>query len=554
MAKDSRVPSSKKAKDSSRHAPAGAKESAHPTVESGPAAESLPTSLVETVTHALVAVDQRMSGGPDGMDAGSRGPYLQSLQRALGNRVVQRIVQRQAPDAGTAADAIPQDLIDFRAGGPYPASARGTTIQPRTGLGGFNARYDPHSQVLTITLNIGFNFVNGMNITGNRVTAAQNSMAPSAVRINRMLSRLRGAQRQAALDQVREQWQWTGDSDTRITAWMAAYKSNVEGVWSSAGTGHVFQGSREGWENQLANVNVVVNTANITSLAAGTPIPGPQPVHCQSTIYKTPDEDVFGAFVNAGAADRANDQYLALGSGQIVAQSHLLHQQVHFRNNSSTLDEGAKDRLRRIIISFQAPPGGTGTTIDIVGRASSTGEATESGRERNITLANERAQAVDTFLRTTTVEGKTLANATSRIQSVTGTGAEGASEGAEWRRVDITFAGGQGQNIAAHEFGHMIGLGDEYASTPQRDASGNVVTDSEGSPVTRGVISGTGGDVGEATTHDALAREMGLSTGAVFENNDNIMSLGSTVRPQHYATFMQALREVTSINDWQLRR
>jgi len=46
---------------------------------------------------------------------------------------------------------------------------------------------------------------------------------------------------------------------------------------------------------------------------------------------------------------------------------------------------------------------------------------------------------------------------------------------------------------------------------------------------------------------------MGLG-GAVYENNDNIMSLGSTVRPQHYATFMQALREVSGINDWQIHR
>ena len=576
MAKSGHIASSKHTSESNQHAAHNkpAPESPRPAVETGPAAgEGLPMPLMEAMSQTLESVDQSMGGQGGGIGQvsiapGSRGQYLQAMQRMVGNRAVQRMVQRDNLDggvpsgptdagstvAGVAADPTPQDLLDFRAAGPYPAADNGTTIIPRTGLGGFNARYDPASQALNITLNIGFNFINGMNITGNTFTAAENSMVNSAIRLNRMLSRLRGPQRQTALDQVREQWQWTGAADPRITTWMAAYKANVENVWSGASTGHVFQGSRPGWESQLANVNVVVNTANITSLAAGVPIPGPQPVHCQSSIYKTPDANLFGAFVTGGAADSGTDQSLSLGSGQIVAQSHILEQQVTFGNNSSVLDSDAQAHLRRIIISFQAPGGGTGSTIDIIGRASTTGQTSEAGRQRNTTLATERAQAVDTFLRTTTVEGRTLANATTRIQSVTSTGAEGESETANSRRADINFGGGQGQNIAAHEFGHMLGLGDEYASTPQKDASGAVVNDASGNPVTRGVVSGTGGDVGDATTHDQLARDMGMSSGAVFENNDNIMSLGSTVRPQHYATFMQALRAVTSINDWKLRR
>ena len=68
----------------------------------------------------------------------------------------------------------------------------------------------------------------------------------------------------------------------------------------------------------------------------------------------------------------------------------------------------------------------------------------------------------------------------------------------------------------------------------------------------RGLISGTGDDVGVATEHDQLGRDMGVG-GSVYENNENIMSLGSTVKPQHYATFMKALHEVTNITDWQLR-
>lgn len=324
------------------------------------------------------------------------------------------------------------------------------------------------------------------------------------------------------------------------------------GAWGSAGTGIIFQGSRPGWESQLARINVVVNTQNITSLAPGTPVPGPQPVHCKADIYKTPDEDVFGANVAPGSPTSGTDQKLELGSGQVVAQSHLLTHWARFANNSSTIGSRAKEILKKWIISFQATPGTPGNSIAITGHANTKGENTEAGRERNLQLSFDRAQAVETFLKTTSVEGSLLRNAETRINAVAGVGAGGAGEEAEWRRVDIVVGSGQGQNIAAHEFGHMLGLFDEYASTPKRDAAGNPVTDVQGNQVTRGLISGTGADVGTKTGHDTLATSMGLG-GSVNENNDNIMSLGSTVRPQHYATFMEALHNITGVNDWRVK-
>lgn len=100
-------------------------------------------------------------------------------------------------------------------------------------------------------------------------------------------------------------------------------------------------------------------------------------------------------------------------------------------------------------------------------------------------------------------------------------------------RVDFVVGGGVAQNVAAHEAGHMFGLGDECAV---QDGSN---------------ISGTGKKAGEASKHDQLAKDMGLP-GAVHENNDGMMSLGSVVRPQHYSTFFWALKEVSGMNDWAL--
>ena len=189
-------------------------------------------------------------------------------------------------------------------------------------MGGFNARYDPDSMTLSIKVNIGFNFVDGMAIAGNTVTANENSMDNMADRINAHVATLPAADKAAFMARVQNAYQWTGAADPRITTWMADYKSNVEGAWGSAGTGISFQGSRDGWEEQIANVNVDVSTTNITSLAPGAAVPGPQPVHCRAEIYKTPDADVFGAYVDPGASQ--TDQTLYLGSGQVSAagQSH----------------------------------------------------------------------------------------------------------------------------------------------------------------------------------------------------------------------------------------
>jgi hypothetical protein len=83
----------------------------------------------------------------------------------------------------------------------------------------------------------------------------------------------------------------------------------------------------------------------------------------------------------------------------------------------------------------------------------------------------------------------------------------------------------------------MLGLLDEYASDPTR---------------TQGVIGGTGQPVGTVHPQDARSTAAGLGN-SVYENNDNLMSLGSTIRSPQYVTFMEALRTVTGSNEWRLK-
>jgi outer membrane protein OmpA-like peptidoglycan-associated protein len=380
-------------------------------------------------------------------------------------------------------------------------------------------------------------FVDGFSISGNRVTAADSSLNGAATAINRMLAKIpAGRKRDAALDKVRTDWTWSGAADPRITTWMAGYRSSVQGAWSSAGTGLSFKSTHTGWESQVANVNVVVNTTNVTAPAGGgaAPAAGPTPTHTQARIFKTADDNSdFGAAVGPGTAASGTDQTLDLGSGQTTARSRLLHQEVQFGNNSDTLDAAGKGFLNQFIVTFQAPAGGTGTTLDITGHASSTGDNTPAGQRHNQELSEKRAQSVADYLKTATVGGQSLRNAAARVKSTVGAGTTGATEDAAWRKVDIDVAGGQAQNIAAHEFGHMLGLDDEYST-----GAGSLIT-------------GTGNPVGTPTATNGSATGQGLP-GSVAENNDNIMSLGSTVRPQHYTTFMEALRTVTGSTEWKI--
>lgn len=460
---------------------------------------------------------------------------LRSMQGAGGNRAVGAVIQRDPPtptvtgQAPTDAPAIPADLEAFRARGKMPAAEAGTTVNPPGGFGAFQARYDPVSMDLTITVNVGITFVNGMTLTGGRAVAGDTSLNDAA----RAINRLPAADRQAEVDK----WTWSGDEET----WMAGYRSNVTNAWNTAGTGLAFQSSKPGWESQLANVKIQVNTQNVSVVgplpAGSATIPSNAgPTHCNATIYKTPpDNNDFGAAV--GGRDASGQTSLSLGSGQTVAHGHLLRQRVLFDRGSVTLNATAKQHLQDIIFSFQSPAAGAGTTIDITGHADTTGGGTPAGDARNVEISQQRAQAVADYLRETRVSGNNLINAAARIQTTSGTGSTGETDAASSRRVDIVFAGGFGQNVAAHEFGHMLGLDDQYAVDPAG---------------VQGVVAGTGGAVGTGNADDA--RSVAVGTGrSIYENNDNMMSLGSTVRSPHYVTLMEALRTVTGSTEWKMK-
>jgi hypothetical protein len=150
--------------------------------------------------------------------------------------------------------------------------------------------------------------------------------------------------------------------------------------------------------------------------------------------------------------DVGTDQELTLASDQLYGESHKgAWFSVLFDQDSDRIEDYRKDAIRSFAMKFNARSAVGGLPVDVTGRASA--EGTE---EHNRRLSLRRANAVADVLRGP--DGLALADI--RIVSIVGTGEEGTTEDPEWRRVDI-FVGAD-QATAAHEFGHMIGLGDEY--------------------------------------------------------------------------------------------
>lgn len=444
---------------------------------------------------------------------------IAAAQRLIGNQAVQRLLQRETgtEEAVDTAPSVSTAMHEWLSSGPMPGPEGQDVVG--AGSGGFNARFEPSSRTLEVNVNIGFTLLNGLNVdlTTGFVTpnvSAFNAANPSeagtiaqltAAATNLNASGLTPAEK---ISIVQTQWQWApGESDT----WLPQYQASVESAWSAR---HFFVCQE--FPQLLANVRMHANVHL-----------GAQPNdHTAARIVKTPPQQAIGAYVAPGQATNPNDQGLVMSSAAVnPSPNSLLQYQLRFELNSSSVATARTPNgtpgptfIQQFKSSFDAGTPTGGPQIRLIGRASADGDAAYNQR-----LAGERAANVEAALRAAGLVGDI-----NRLTS-SSEGETGATNDAEWRRVDIVVGSGESQAVAAHEFGHMIGLGDEYATTPG------------------GLISGTGNAPGTAVAHNDVNNRVGDQQidGAVAENNDNIMSLGNTVRPQHYSTFHNALEIVT---------
>jgi hypothetical protein len=158
-----------------------------------------------------------------------------------------------------------------------------------------------------------------------------------------------------------------------------------------------------------------------------------------------------------------------------------------------------------------------------VGRASSEGNALYNKK-----LSEKRTKAVE----------KELGQLDHLCFSLYKTaGEEGATEDAKFRRVNVGVflsnspkAKTANQNVAAHEFGHMIGLGDEYVDE-KPEVPGSKIKFFGDDP--------THYDGVKNVVDEAAADEL------LMQNSSGIMSMGNEVKRGHYVMFAAAIDKMT---------
>ncbi|MET0236077.1 MAG: peptidoglycan-binding domain-containing protein [Kibdelosporangium sp.] len=306
-----------------------------------------------------------------------------------------------------------------------------------------------------------------------------------------------------------ERWRWQATPVDERLNWAAALRQAIETAWSASTTQIQFVLDKPGFPATRASVVVQVEVDDLAGrqIAAGPKVPAADR-HLDMVVWKAP------AGVGDGGKDTSTDKQnvhslMRLSSNSVVARSDnelvlLWRPEVPLSNVEGWAagHMSAATRLGSRTAPDRKVPDAAGQPISMVVRGPD--------------AATRTSDTVDLIKAITNGCGDA-----SRIRRL------GEADGP--RGAGLFVGDGKGQVTAAHEFGHLFGLGDEY---------------SEGS------FRGTG----DAASHSAQAANMGPGgpAGAMVENNDNIMSEGDNIRPEHYATFLDALRKVTGLQEWRL--
>lgn len=425
---------------------------------------------------------------------------IRQLQRSAGNAAVSRMLQRAALMRQAVCSPPDQAKLDELLSKTYTQE----DFHPSTGRGLFDAIYAPGDGLLTITVGITFNFVNG-NPSDPTWVASVGGPA-------------------AAATYTPAQFNWT---TAEQDAWKANAISQITATW---GHRYTFFTQKACWADQLPPVNVAIEIVE-------RPATGEGKSHFVTTVNKWPTEPGLEESVTPpGTADQSTARFQESGADGIENpdSSHFVRSTatrarygqvdtdnpgtISFPQNSSDPSAADKTALRTFGATLGAPDMPP-FPVTLTGHSSSEGRP-----ELNQTLSEDRAR---------NVSNEIVAGGAQRQPQLVGVGATGAAPTPEWRRVDITVGKFEAdQTTVAHEFGHMFGLGDEYP-TPD----------------------GGSRDVGTPVAHSALAQRLIPGQQPILaHHSDNIMSNGEAVRPHHYVTFLEVLGTMTGTEGtWDIR-
>jgi hypothetical protein len=419
-----------------------------------------------------------------------------ALQQGAGNAIVSRailarnrnMIQQQYDDARKERDA-------YIAGGKKGPQ----TYNPSTGnkdnyYGGFDVEYDPAKGELDVKLKGAVVFLAGMRLNAaGRAEAVEPSAqtAAAAAAINAL----------PAPDRPAEvaKWTWSsagGPDSTDETDLLTGFKSSIESAWKEK---HPFHCTKNYWEDLGATTKINVEVSKAANAAAKA-----ADQHMVVNTYKVTKGFVGGSADvsrKGGKTGTAFDNTMNITSEDVVPRKdHLLDRGIAFEAGKAQLTAGAVKRIWNFAKNLpNAPAGATIAAAPVTVKVQGKDAADRKARFEAVVEQFKQGGPVDA----------------SRITMV---------EDGEGDAGFITVGDGNAQTVAAHEAGHMFGLDDEYT--------------------------GTGAYApGKKTEHTDMAAAAG-HTGAMHAKSDSIMSEGSVVRPHHYVTFLDALKQVSGMPDW----
>jgi hypothetical protein len=427
------------------------------------------------------------------------------LQRQIGNTVAQRrLVQRQDMDAGV--EPQPRDA-DVPAGVPEstPELARPTFSQTEYSQEGsrFDSLYVPDGPAPTVgTLSINL----WVHITYQPFTRAMMRQEP--FRAHRFTP------------EQRADFAWTTAEQEKFES---DFMSSVHDGWSDKHSLHLDEPDFAEYRSRV-EVNVLV-------------VSDPGSAHMRITAQKIPrgvprpSSFVRGNEATLHSPDPSEPVTLT------DERADYIRQVKPFDFDSAAITPGIESQLREIeddirpMLSTSPDDIANFSSITFTGRASSEGPTGYNER-----LAMQRAEAVSGRM---SADMGSAWNAFSFIESQ---GEIHATTDPNFRRVDIQFDSRirsdstTTQNVAAHEAGHMFGLGDEYIEEVPEEASATprFLADQ---PQHYGDVESL---MGTEAADDLLV-----------QNSSSIMAHGSEVRRGHYVYFLQAINQMTG-KDWEV--
>lgn len=427
-----------------------------------------------------------------------------------------------------------------------------------TRTGGFEASYEPNAGILQITVRGKTRFVEGLEVgAGGLVTSHESDLSSLARLLNYIGDDV------LSNTVVSNYYTWNETQKETARNNFRDRISDTISIWQDQ-PWLMFRVDKPCWDDITATVNI---TIDVQSEGSATYIDATNSGndHLQVTLVKNPERSEFRAVRNliqttaerignermetidtsAGLTTGASVHSSRRGGGRnenpydsemtlsnLSLQSRpgeardftrsMLKRSVFFDNNQSELDDGDRAVIRQFRTDFaEADTDTSNSVVTLVGHASRAGTTAYNRR-----LVNRRLNAVMNYMREIG-----FPNINTRVQQEnrSDTMAErydDTERNAAWfRSVEILVGTGELQNTVAHEFGHVFGLLDEYAT--------------EGTSFT-----GTGTAPGTEVRHSGMSEAIGAGR-VQSENSDNIMSVGNEVRAQHYGPFGWALRRLT---------